>query len=108
MTFVGQAVVARPASGWIGNAVAEEAFSDERPGPEGRARKSAFIIDSVGNHVPVPIEPRYSLSCFTAAGVHWSGRSFKVIPDARSIHDPRGVADEISQDLGIGQTAINR
>ena len=68
---------------------------------------SMFIIDSASaTIVPVPMELAVRASCFTMPPKFapvWNDLS-EVVPDApQVVHDPRGIADETAQGLGIGQ-----
>ena len=68
---------------------------------------SAFIIDSASaTIVPVPMELRYALVLDVAAEVRPGLDDLsEVVPDAAQVvHDPRTVADEVAQNLGVGQT----
>ena len=81
---------------------------DARDSRKDVLENSAFIIDSASaTIVPVPTELRYGLSCLTLPPKFAPGLDdlAEVVPDAAQVvHDPRAVADEVAQDLGIGQT----
>ncbi len=69
---------------------------------------SAFIIDSASaTIVPLPTELRNGFSCLTLPPKFAPGLDdlSEVVPDAAQVvHDPRAVADDVAQELGIGET----
>ena len=69
---------------------------------------SAFIIDSASaTIVPLPTELRIRVLVLDVAAEvrpHLDDLS-EVVPDAAQVvHDPRAVADDVAQELGIGET----
>ena len=105
-----EAVVARLASGRISDAIAEVvAFSDGHPGqPEGRVRElCVHHRQRVGNHRSSADGAQVRALVLDVAAEVRPGLDdlSEVVPDAAQVvHDPRTVADEVAQDLGVGQT----
>ena len=105
-----QAVVARLASRRIGDAVAEViAFSDGHPDSRKVVvENSAFITDSASaTIVPAADGAQVRALMLDVAAEVRPGLDdlSEVVPDAAQVvHDPRTVADEVAQELGVGQT----